>query len=239
MPRGLGSPLGVAVPGALRFTPLFLGPSAGGPMAAACAAGVPGAGVLGVESEAFSLEFGAAGSVFEVAGDSLLSLTGDSSSLTDSGSTMRRSFSGDSFKVTMRLSLSLADAAGVDEAAVDEAGVTGVDFRRSLSLDAGVAVVLLLLDAAMTTDDGKGGKGKFAKVAGELVVDVKGLRDGFGLDRFPDDDKIGLLWWSLVRDATTVTATREMGWKEEGCGRKGWCWMMLDGVASLISLVGA
>lgn len=70
-------------------------------------------------------------------------------------------------------------------------------------------------------------------------MDVKGPRDGFGLDRFLDDDKIGLLWWSLVRDAATVTATREMGWKEEGCGRKGWCWMMLDGVASLISLVGA
>ena len=27
--------------------------------------------------------------------------------------------------------------------------------------------------------------------------------------------------------------------EEEGCGRKGWCWMVLDGVASLISLVGA
>ena len=162
LPRGLGSPLGVAAPGAPRFTPLFLGPSAGGPMAAACGAGVPGAGVFGVESEAFSLELGAAGSVFEVAGDSLLSLTGDSS-LTDSGSTMRRSFSGDSFKVTMRLSLSLMDAAGVDEAAVDEAGVAGLDFRRSLSLDAGVVVVLLLLDAAMTTDDDKGGRGSLQR----------------------------------------------------------------------------
>ena len=211
LPRGLGSPLGVAVPGAPRFTPLFLGPSAGGPIEAPCGAGVSGAGVLGVESEAFSLEFGAAGRVFEVAGDSLLSLTGDSS-LTDSGSTMRRSFSGDSFKITMWLSLSLADVAGVDEAAVDEAGVAGVDFRRSLSLDAGVAVALLLLDAAMTTRRRSGRKVKFARAADELVVDVKVLRDGFGLGRFRDDDKMGLLWWSLVGDEATATGTREMGW---------------------------
>jgi len=49
-------------------------------MAAGCGAGVPTAGVFGVESDAFSpLELAAAARVVEVAGDALVSLAGDSS----------------------------------------------------------------------------------------------------------------------------------------------------------------
>lgn len=74
-PRTLGSPLRAAAP---LLTPFFLGPSAGGPMLTEGGAGVPAAGVLGLESDAFSVvEFTvAAGSVVDVAGDSL---TGESS----------------------------------------------------------------------------------------------------------------------------------------------------------------
>lgn len=67
-------------------------------------AGVPSAaGVPGVESDAFSLfEAGAAGSVFEVAGDSLAG-EGESSLMTGGaavGSRIARSFSDDTVKVT-------------------------------------------------------------------------------------------------------------------------------------------
>ncbi len=104
-------------------------------MAAGCGAGVPAAGVLGAESDAFSaLELAAAGSVVDVAGDDLPSFTGDSS-LTEAGSTIRRSFPGDVLRVTMRLSL---DGAAVDAVAA------GVDFRRSLA-----AAVFLPADAMM------------------------------------------------------------------------------------------
>jgi hypothetical protein len=117
------------------LTPFFFGPSAGGPMAAGCGAGVPAAGVLGVESDAFSArEFVAAGIVVEVAGDSFASFRGDSS-FANSGSTMARSICEVVRRVTTREpfeGLLLVMAAVVVAAAV-------LDFRRSL--DAGACLL--------------------------------------------------------------------------------------------------
>ena len=114
LPRILGSmPF---APAALRFTPFFLEPSAGGPMEA-------GAGVLGFDSEALSPFDTAAGASVEgraagAAGDSLESLAAGDSSLTEAESMIFRRLSGDTLSTTsedlppdLRLSLSLA---GVD-----------------------------------------------------------------------------------------------------------------------------
>jgi hypothetical protein len=69
-------------------------------------AGVPAAGVLGDESEAFSAFEGAlAGSVADVAGDSLASLAGEPSLTAEPGRTMARSFSRLTFRVTIRFGL--------------------------------------------------------------------------------------------------------------------------------------
>lgn len=93
-PRTLGSPLPLTAAADL-LTPFFLGPSAGGPMAVGCCgAGVPVAGVSGVESDAFSpLEWGATGRMADGAGDTLTSFIGVSS-LAKSGWTMARSLCG-------------------------------------------------------------------------------------------------------------------------------------------------
>jgi len=110
-------------------------------MAAACGAGVPAAGVLGLESDAFSAdEFGAAGSVVDVAGDSLASLIGESS-LTKSGSMMALRFCGVVLKVTTSLVLEGLPvmAAVVAVVAVAAAAAAVFDFRRSL--DAAVCLL--------------------------------------------------------------------------------------------------
>ncbi len=127
-PLALGSPLPFAAAVALRLTPFFLGPSAGGPMVADWSAGVPAGGELGVESDAFSApELGAA------AGDCLTGV----SSLTKFGSRMARSFWGGTLRVTMRLGLG-------DAAVVTAAAVVLLDFRRSL------AAAAFLLEGAIT-----------------------------------------------------------------------------------------
>lgn len=97
-------------------------------MVAGCGAGVPAAGVVGVESDAFSaLEFGAAGSVVEVSGDSL-DLIGDSS-LAKSGSTMGRSLTGEVLMVTrMLVRLLVVMAAEV-------AALLLLGLRRSLAVE--------------------------------------------------------------------------------------------------------
>ncbi len=91
-----------AIAAADRLAPFFFGPSAGGPMTEAGAGVPPAAGVPGVESDAFSgFEAGAAGSVFEVAGESLAG-EGESSLTAGggaAGSTIARSFSGDTVMV--------------------------------------------------------------------------------------------------------------------------------------------
>ena len=83
MPRTFGSPLPFRA-AAVLLGPFFFGPSTGGPMVAGWGAGVPAAGVLGDESDAFSaLEFGAAGTVVDVLWvSSMISLGGGVSSLT-------------------------------------------------------------------------------------------------------------------------------------------------------------
>jgi len=113
-------------------------------MAADCGAGVPAAGVFGVESDAFSVEFVAAGSVVEVAGDSLASFTGESS-LTKSGSTMERSFWDVVLSVMTRELLE--GLPPVMAAVVVVAAV--FDFRRSLDAAA------CLLEGGMIKSNGK------------------------------------------------------------------------------------
>jgi hypothetical protein len=127
LPRTLGSPLPFAAAADL-LTPFFFGPSAGGPMAAGCGAGVPAAGVLGVESDAFSArEFVAAGSVVEVAGESFVSFSGESS-FAKPGSTMARSFWELVRRVTTREGLE-----GLPPVIVAVVVAPAVfDFRRSL-----------------------------------------------------------------------------------------------------------
>lgn len=107
-----------------------------------CGAGVPlAAGVAGLESDAVSV---GAGTVVEVAGESLTSsLTGVSSFLSESGSTMARSFFGLTLRVTMRDGFAVSGVAlalallriGVLLAAL-------LDFLRSF-----VIVAVLLPDA--------------------------------------------------------------------------------------------
>ena len=114
--------------------------------------------MFGVESDAFSaFEFGAAGIVVEVAGDSLTSLTGVSS-LIDSGSTMARSFLGVVLRVTTSVVL-------VVEVAPVMAAAVVLDFRRSLDTAA------FLLEGGMFTeeqdDDGKRGAGAADAAVGD------------------------------------------------------------------------
>lgn len=137
LPRALGSPFTAP---ALRLTPFFLGPSRGGPIG--CGAGVPlAAGVAGLESDAFSALDGA-GTVVEVAGESLASsLSGVSSFLSEAGSMMARSFRGSTLRVTMRDGV----FSGVVLLRMGVVLLTGLpDLRRSF------VIVAVLLPGAMT-----------------------------------------------------------------------------------------
>lgn len=97
-------------------------------------AGVPVAGVSDGESDAFSALPLVTASMADAEGDCLAGV----SSLTNSGSTMARSFGGGALRVTMRVGLLEAAAPGVAAAA---AGLP--DFRRSL------AAAALLLEGAI------------------------------------------------------------------------------------------
>ena len=151
LPRSLGSPFPFAAAApALLLTPFFLGPSAGGPMPADWAAGVPSAGgELAAESVPFSAwELGAAAAaapvvvvgVAEGAGDGLAG----ASSMTESGSATARSLWGGTLRVTTK-------RPGLEAAAppAEALAVMPFDFRRSLG-----AAALLAEGAIADSENG-------------------------------------------------------------------------------------
>jgi len=199
-PLTLGSPLPFAAAAAFLLTPFFLGPSAGGPMVADWAAGVPAGGELGVESDAFSvLELGTA------AGDCLTGV----SSLTKSGSTMARSFWDGTLRVTTRLALG-------DGALVTAAAAVLLDLRRSL------AAAAFLLEGAITAD-----KIACDAVGGWSVVDLDGWMrnddDGHAGDGVVKKGKLALsrvmmLWPRLDGSGDG----RSTGWACKGRTQSAW-----------------
>jgi hypothetical protein len=129
LPLGLGSPL-PSTAAAPRLTPFFLGPSVGGPIAAAGGAGVPlPAGVPGLESDGVSpLAAVGFGTVDEFDEESLASLPAGESALVGEGSSgvmIFRSRSAVTVHVKTRLGLptvafrrSTADADFLTEGAI-------------------------------------------------------------------------------------------------------------------------
>jgi hypothetical protein len=142
LPLALGSaPL---APGALLFTPFFLGPSVGGPIGV-CDGVSAWAGVPGLDVDAFSPfvagsagTTGSAGVLDDGAGDAF---AGDSS-LTDVGSSSFRSLSGETLRVTIDVLLPVED------------------LRRSLSL---VVVVVLVVPAILSVVIRREGIGSWCK----------------------------------------------------------------------------